>query len=120
MISTMSSDSKSCKYCLKADLFLRLGLEWDLGDSDKVRGLVGMVTASVSGWLIHYAYESPLKDRCTRVCMCVRWCGDIKSEYWQQRGVRMSNEKATLAAAAVPYPGLQGELVVLVEEKMCN
>lgn len=30
----------------------------------------------------------------------------------------MSNEKVTLAAAAVPYPGLQGELVVSVEENV--
>lgn len=53
------------------------------------------------------------------VCVC-GGVGILNHEYWQQRGVRMSNEKATLAAAAVPYPGLQGELVVLVEEKMCN
>lgn len=36
----------------------------------RVKGLVGMISVRVRGRVIHYTYESPYKDRDTRVCVC--------------------------------------------------
>lgn len=30
-----------------------------------------MVTVRIRGWVIHFVYESPHKDRSTRICVCV-------------------------------------------------
>lgn len=46
------------------------------------------------------------------------WGRFLNVEYLQQRVVRVSTEKVALGVAAVPHPGLQGELVALVGQTM--
>lgn len=39
------------------------------------------------------------------VCVCVCGVGVLNHEHWQQRGVRMSNEKVTAAVLSLGYRG---------------
>ena len=41
----------------------------------RIGGSAGLVR--VRGWLRHYAYESPLKDRSKKVIVCVCGCGQF-------------------------------------------
>ena len=52
-----------------------LGLNLGLG-----LGLVGLGRVTVKGWLMHYAYKSPQKDRYTRMCVCV--CVNTPGLWW--------------------------------------
>lgn len=51
-------------------ILLNLGLGQGEGEGEG-QGSVGMVTLSGIGCIMHYANESPHKDRSIRVCACV-------------------------------------------------